>query len=80
MNFEVYIFTSSETPIMFPLLILPASVLITTIEVSGSCFDVAKCIDVLVVPPADLVDVKSLMDAEVVTLVVLFVEDIDFKL
>ena len=65
---------------MFPLLILPASVLMTTIEVSGSCFDVAKCIDVVLGPPVDLVVVKSLIDAEVVILVVLFVEDIDFML
>ena len=74
-------FTSSDTPIIFPLLILPASVLMTTIEVKGSCFDVAKCIDVLLVPPiVPLVVVKSLIDEEVVMLVVLFVEDIDFTL
>jgi hypothetical protein len=52
----------------------------TTIDVSGSCFDVAKCRDVVFVPPLDLVVVKSLIDAEVVIQVVLFVEDIDFIL
>ena len=65
---------------MFPLLRQPASVLITTIEVSGSCLDVTKCIVEVDVPPADLVVVKSLIDADVVILVLLLVEDIDFIL
>ena len=52
----------------------------TTIEVSGSCLDDDKCIAVVLVPPVDLVLAKSLMDAEVVMLVVLFVEDNDFTI
>ena len=77
--------TSSETPIRFPLLILPASVLITTIEVNGSCLDVDKCIDVAVEapPPAELlfVVVKSRIEEELgKLLIVLCVEDIDFTL
>ena len=63
---------------MFPPLILPASVLITTIEVGGSCFVGDKCMVAVVVPPVDLVAAMSLIDAEVVVLGVLCVEDIDF--
>ena len=81
----IYRITSSETPIRFPLLILPASVLITTIEVNGSCLDVDKCIDVAVEapPPAELlfVVVKSRIEDELGKLLtVLCVEDIDFTL
>ena len=65
---------------MFPLLRLPASVLITTIEVSGSCLDVTKCIDDVDAPPTDLAVARSLIDADVVIPVLLFVEDIDFTL
>ena len=75
--------TSSDTPIRFPLLILPASVLMTTIEVKGSCFDVGKCIDVVVSPPPPpelLFVVKSRIEVLGKLLVVLFVEDIDFTL
>ena len=66
--------TSSETPIIFPLFKLPVSVLITTIEVRGSCLDVVKCIDdvLFVPPPPPLVPP--------VVLIALFVEDIDFTL
>ena len=74
--------TSSDTPTRFPLLILPASVLMTTIEVKGSCFDVDKCIDVVVSPPPPelLFVVKSRIEVLGKLLVVLFVEDIDFTL
>ena len=63
---------------MLPPLILPASVLITTIDVCGSCLVDDKCMAAVVVPPVDLVVAISLKDAEVVVLGVLCVEDNDF--